>query len=195
MGLCLLLLTEHLVSNGPGWRLPVVCLCPDLAPIISSVLGLSRKFRKGLLLISARRMDYSIILICNGFISYRIFYKSIGYVCVSAWGHEWSSPWWSGHYWDLSWCWWQQANDTEQLISAVSCHSPPFLLLIGQCLWEPRPLIGCDQDWLLPPWQGQGSDQEPWERRQRKQQFTIYRWKEEHFLFLLFSLLPNLSAA
>ena len=53
MGLCLLLLTEHLVSNellspepGPGWRLPVVCLCPDLAPIIISVLGLE-KVQKG----------------------------------------------------------------------------------------------------------------------------------------------------
>ena len=121
-----------------------------------------------------------------------MFCQSIGY-WLNIWVMIKSSLWWVGY--PLSWCWWQQANDTHQLISAVTCHSPPFQLLIGQSRWEPSLLIGRDQDWLLGSRQGQGSDQEPWESRQRKQQFTIYRWTEQDliFVFTSFNSLWNLD--
>ena len=84
--------SEHLVSNeslspepGPGWRLPVVCLCPDLAPIIISVLGLTRKFRdnRGGASFYFSQEDYSIIN-TNGYFVKKCFVKAL----VDCLGHD-----------------------------------------------------------------------------------------------------------
>ena len=80
-GFCLA--SEHLVSNeslspepGPAWRLPVVCLCPDLAPIIISVLGLTRKFRdnRGEASLYFRQEDYSEINLIPMVISHKEYF-------------------------------------------------------------------------------------------------------------------------
>ena len=90
--------SEHLVSNeslspepGPGWRLPVVCLCPDLAPIISSVLGLTRKFRdnRGGASFYFSQEDYSIIN-TNGYFVKNVLPKHWLTVWVLFW--SWLNP-------------------------------------------------------------------------------------------------------
>ena len=98
-GFCLA--SEHLVSNeslspepGPAWLLPVVCLCPDLAPIIISVLmGLTRKFRdiRGGASLYFRQEDYSIINLIPMVISHKEYFVKalvIGLVFGSGLGYD-----------------------------------------------------------------------------------------------------------